>query len=221
MGIYQQGVYGPYSGRVGNVIGTFWKGRCVMRIRAANFTDANSIAQQTQRMKWKLVSSFLKANEKLIKMGLAAADANLTAYNVGMKINIPEAITGVFPELKLDASKLQIAIGNLDNLALPVVTSTVAGKIDIAWTDNTDNEGANADDKIYLSLLDTVTGEVIMHSATETRIAEAMSITVPTSFRGHEVEVLGFIKRAAVKEVTSQDHLSNSEHYGTVVVAAA
>jgi hypothetical protein len=220
MGIYQQGIYGPYSGRVGNVIGTFWKGRCVMRIRAANFTDANSIAQQTQRMKWRLISSFLKANEKLVKMGLAAADASLTAYNVGMKINIPEAITGTFPELKLDATKLKIAVGNLPNLELPVVTSTV-GKIEITWTDNTDNEGAEADDKIYLSLLDTVTGQVVMHSAVETRIAETTSITVPLSFRGHEVEVIGFLKRATVTEVTSQDQLSSSEHYGTVVVAAA
>jgi hypothetical protein len=221
MGKYQQGVFGPYSGRVGNVIGTFWKGRCVMRIRAANFTDANSIAQQTQRMKWKLISSFLHANDKLIKMGLAKADDTLTPYNVGIRINITKAVTGVFPELKLDATKLEIAKGSLANLTLPVVTSTVAGKIEIAWTDNSNNEGAKAEDKIYLSLLDTVTGEVVMHSPTETRIAEATSITVPTSFRGHEISVLGFCKMVNVTNVTSLDQVSDSAHFGTVVVAAA
>ncbi|HLO89692.1 MAG TPA: DUF6266 family protein, partial [Lentimicrobium sp.] len=77
MGLYKQGFFGPYSGRVGNLIGTFWKGRCVLRIRAANYTDANTIPQQTQRLKFKIVTSFLKSQEKLIRLGFAAADATI------------------------------------------------------------------------------------------------------------------------------------------------
>jgi len=219
MGLYNQGIYGPYSGRVGNVIGSFWNGRCVMRIRAASFTDANTIPQQTQRMKWKLVAAFVKANSKLIKLGMSAVDEKLTAFNNAMKLNIPEAITGTFPELSLDLTKVTLSKGNLLGLGAPVLTSTVPGSVSLAWTNNSNNADAFETDQLKLSIIDSATGESLVNSAVVTRGDESAVITLPTGWSSRLIHVLGFFVREGLTQVTSMDQVSDSDNLGTVTVA--
>ncbi len=219
MGLYNQGIYGPYSGRVGNVIGTFWKGRCVMRIRAASFTDANTIPQQTQRMKWRLVSAFINANAKLIKLGMTAIDEKLTPFNNAMKYNIPEAITGTFPELSLDLTKVTLSKGNLLGLSAPVLTSTVPGSVSLAWTNNSNNADAFETDMLKLSIIDSATGESLINSGLITRGDETAVITLPTGWSTREIHVLGFLVREGLAQVTSVDQVSDSVNLGTATVA--
>lgn len=219
MGIYNQGIYGPYSGRVGNVIGSFWKGRCVMRIRAASYTDANTIPQQTQRMKWRLVSAFLNANSKLVKLGFAAVDDSLTAFNAAMKYNIPEAITGTFPELKLDLTKAVLSKGDLLAIEGGALTSTVPGSISVAWTNNSNNGDALATDVMKLSIIDTITGEVLVNSSAITRADETAAVTLPTGWTARTVNVIGFFVKDGCIKVTSPDQVSDSISLGTVTVA--
>ncbi len=218
MGTYKQGIYGPYSGRVGNVIGSFWKGRCIMRIRAASHTDANTIPQQIQRMKWKLVSAFIKANSKLIKLGFGAADATLTAFNCAMKFNIPEAITGTFPTLSLDLTKATLAMGNLLPVEGGMVSSTVANTLAVDWADNTNGADAMEDDDLLIAVIDSATGEV-MHFSGYSRMDETANLTLPENWASRTVNVLGFFLKNGLAEVTSRDEVSNSVFIGSATVA--
>lgn len=219
MGLYNQGIYGPYSGRVGNVIGSFWKGRCVMRIRAASFTDANTIPQQTQRMKWRLVSAFLNANAKLVKLGFAAVDDSLTAFNAAMKYNIPEAITGTFPELTLDLTKAVLSKGNLLGIEGAALTATVPGSVSIAWTNNSNNDDALESDLLKLSIIDSASGEVLVNSSVLTRGDESAVIALPATWATRTVNVLGFYVKAGLDQVTTPAQVSNSISLGTVTIS--
>ena len=218
MGTYRQGIYGPYSGRVGNVIGSFWKGRCIMRIRAASFTDANTIPQQTQRMKWRIVSAFVKANEKLVKLGFAAADATLTAFNSAMKHNLPEAISGTFPTLSLNFEKAKLSMGNLLGLSGYAATAATPGTVKVDWTDNSNNEDAFATDRLMLSVIDTTSGEVFLNPTQVTRADETTVITLPTGWAGRQVHVLGFFVKDGQLAITSKDQVSTSDSIGSVTV---
>ena len=219
MGKYKQGILGPFSGRVGNIIGTFWKGKCIMRIRAANYSDANSIPQQTQRMKWKLASAFAKANERLISLGFGAADTGLTAYNSALKWNIPEAITGVFPELKFDFSKASLSRGTLTEATGFSAVSNQAGKLTIAYDDNSDNMTAFADDQMHLSIINSDNGNVIIPAEELERSTEGGIITLPGQFSGKRVYVLGFFARKGITKVTNPNQVSNTVYFGQVLVA--
>ena len=220
MGKYNQGIYGPYSGRVGNVIGTFWKGRPVMRIRAATHTDANTVLQQAQRMRFRLVSSFIKAHEKLVRLGYATADTTLSAFNSAMKYNIVNAVTGTFPTLKLDLTKVRLSDGNRDNLAGVSVTALAAGQIKIDWTDNSGNGIGESTDKIYLSIGSADSGEVMITDANgASRLDETVTLTLPAGWSGRTVSVIGFtIKDGVTVQATDADDVSTSANYGTVTV---
>ena len=218
MGTYKQGILGPFSGRVGNIIGTFWKGRCIMRVVAASHADANTIPQQTQRMKWKLASAFVKAHERLIKLGFGAADAGLTAFNSALKWNIPEAITGVYPELKMDFSNASLSKGTLEVPTGTHLASAQAGKIDVSYDDNSDDKNAFADDKLYLSVIGDG-GKVLIPAVDFERGTEGGTITLPVGFQGHSAYVLGFFARKGIDKVTNPNQVSNTVYFGQVMVA--
>jgi hypothetical protein len=189
-----------------------------MRIRAASHTDANTIPQQIQRMKWKLVSAFVKANSKLVKLGFGAADATLTAFNSAMKLNIPEAITGTFPELKLELSQATLAVGNLLPVDGGIVTSTVPNTLAVDWADNTNNIDAFDDDTLMIAVIDTATGEV-MHYSGYARMDETANLTVPANWTARTVSAIGFFLKAGITEVSNREQVSNSVLIGTATVA--
>lgn len=220
MGIYKQGWFGAYTGRVGNVIGTMWKGRAVLRIRPASVANPNTLAQQTQRLKFKIVTSFINLHDSLIKIGYSAYEKTLTPFNSALKYNISNAITGTFPDLSLDLTKVKISQGKLANLKEPVITSTAPGTVKIDWNDNTGTEGAKATDKLYLSVVDPASSEVFIGDADVTRLDETAILTLPEGWSGRTVSVIGFLTSETVKETAgSSREVSTSSTYGTVTIS--
>lgn len=220
MGIYKQGWFGAYTGRVGNVIGTMWNGRAVLRIRPASVANPNTLAQQAQRMKFRLAASFIKLHEKLIRIGFAAKDQSITPFNNAMRYNIANAITGTFPTLSLDLTKVKISDGNLPNLKAPLLTSVTPATVKIDWTDNTGSIGAKATDKLLLSIVDAASNEVFIADPGAVRLDEAAVVALPTEWSGRTVTVIGFLVSGNVQEsADTTAEVATSVTYGTVTIA--
>lgn len=58
MAIIKKGILGGFSNKVGNVVGSTWKGINTMRSLPAQYNDANSTAQQANRSTFKYFSAF-------------------------------------------------------------------------------------------------------------------------------------------------------------------
>ena len=58
MAIIKKGILGGFSNKVGNVVGSTWKGINTMRSLPAQYNDANSVAQQANRSTFKYFSGF-------------------------------------------------------------------------------------------------------------------------------------------------------------------
>ena len=59
MSTYHLGPLGDFSGKIGNVVGSTWRGKAVMRSVPSSITKAPSASQQRQRDKFKTVINFL------------------------------------------------------------------------------------------------------------------------------------------------------------------
>ena len=59
MGTFKQGIYGGYSGKVGNVVGGSWKGIDYMRILPTSVANPQTDAQLTQRQKFSVTMHYL------------------------------------------------------------------------------------------------------------------------------------------------------------------
>ena len=58
MAIIKKGILGGFSNKVGNVVGSTWKGINTMRSLPAQYNDANSESQQANRSTFKYFSAF-------------------------------------------------------------------------------------------------------------------------------------------------------------------
>lgn len=217
MATYKQGILGGFSGRIGNVIGTYWKGQNVMRIRAASYNDANTPAQQEHRLKFKLVQNFLLTNKSLIDQGFNAVDNRMTALNAALKANIKKVITGVFPNLSVDKSKVILSTGNLAVLEDAKGSSTNPAVLFIDWVNNPDVINQHDTDILNLSVTNESTQEVMTLQNVATRSMESVEVLLPTTWSGKIVQVLGFM--TADSMVSSSNEVSNTMYLGQVTLA--
>lgn len=210
MGKLINGIHGPFKGKVGNVVGTFWKGISVMRVIPADRIDANTNLQQAQRAKLKLLSSFLQRCNKLVNLGFTAIDPKLSAFNNAMKHNY-QIVEGTFPEFRLNIENLKLSMGKLENLWDPTITAIDSKTIQITWNDNTDNMNAFATDQLHLCVVDKESYDIHKPSTNVTRNAGTCLLVLPNDWSGHDVYVIGFMAKEGVKGSKSMKDVSNSQ----------
>lgn len=110
MARYKDGSLGPFSGKVGNVVGSYWKGRFLMR----SVPDVSQVvptpARLMQQQKFAMMAKYLNLFKGIINIGFAH-DADLrkvTPRNVAMSVNMADAFNwnGTAWEIAYDSVQL-------------------------------------------------------------------------------------------------------------------
>ena len=219
MATYKQGILGGFSGRIGNVIGAFWKGRQVMRIRAATVNDANTVRQQEQRLKFKLMVSFINAHKALVNWGFGAYDRTMSAMNAAVSLNFKSAITGIFPNLTIDLPKVILSKGSLPGFEDNIVTSTLPNTISLDWLDNTGTFNALGTDNLMVSVVDDASLEVILFPNAAKRADEEIMLTLPALWTAKHVTVYTFfVNEDGISTVSDALQVSDTERTLELVV---
>lgn len=219
MGTIKQGILGGFRGRVGNVIGSTWKGQDVMKIRPASVFNPNTERQQQQRAKFGLVGRFNKAHLNLIRIGFRAYTKNMTAGNAAMSYNLANAVTGIFPDLSIDFSKVMISMGTLTPVNEVSTTSEASASITLNWAPNIQTARGKDSDQLIASLYDTLTGEVIYFPACASRLESTVSLSLPANWSGRTAEVFVFLVSLEGNGLAaSRDSVSNTVYAGTVAI---
>jgi hypothetical protein len=112
MAIIKNGINGAFSGKVGTVVGTSWRGLDIIRSLPTppkHFSEK----QLANQMKMKLVQLFLKKMTAVVRIGFKDDSIVPTAFNSALSYNKKNAITGEFPELAIDFSLVRLAQGPL------------------------------------------------------------------------------------------------------------
>ncbi|SEA74801.1 DUF6266 family protein [Pedobacter hartonius] len=115
MAIQKNGPLGPFSGKLGKVIGYVDK-RGQQRLRTVgsyNFDNPSNALKETW-LKTSITAVFLKPVLEFIRMGFAVqANAMRTsAYHLAVSLT-RKAVTGKFPDLQIDFSKILFSAGDM------------------------------------------------------------------------------------------------------------
>ncbi|MGE5316752.1 MAG: DUF6266 family protein [Chloroflexota bacterium] len=219
MGIIKHGIWGPFRGRTGGVIGTFWKGRNVMKEIHGIVYNPNTPAQQEQRLKYKLAKSFNALNKELIRIGFSGFAGSATPDNHALRYNIKNAVCGEFPNLVVDLNRAKLSMGYLENIQASVVDSTVSSSIEIHWIDNTGVGRARPNDQILISIIDVACTEAYKPTAMIKRKDQQCTIELPKTWSGKQAIVLGFaIADNVYAKAVSLNEVSDSAVYGEVII---
>jgi len=213
MGTFKQGVFGGFSGAIGNVVGGSWKGINYMRILPSKVSNPNSDRQLDQRMKFALIGKFLKPLSQFVKIGFKNYAIKMTAYNAAMAHNLHYAIDGVYPTYTISYPNVMVTCGSLPPALNQAVQSTTAGIVDFSWTDNSTEISASPLDKTMLVVYNPLKNQAVCVIDEGVRADSMQTITVPNSFRGDQVYCyIGFITPDALE-------LSNSNYVGAITIA--
>jgi hypothetical protein len=213
MAKYNQGINGPFSGGVGEAVGSSWKGINYIRSYAAKISNPRSELQQDHRQKIAVTMKFLKPLTQFLRTGFKNYADQMTGINAAMSYNFHNALQGIYPNNALDYPKALVAHGNLAPALNQYAASTLAGTVFFNWDINSDEMGANSSDKTLLVVYNPEKNQAVTLSGLGNRADGAQSLTVPDSFSGDLVHCyLAFMS-------VDGEMLSNSSYAGAVTVA--
>ena len=216
MGTIKQGILGGFSGKVGTVIGSSWKGISYMRGQAQHVKNPRSSGQMDQRTKFNLVLNFLQPNVPYIRIGYKSQAAKQTEFNAAMSYLLKNAVTGSYPNYALDFTEVMVSKGGLTQVNDAAVNWTAAqSKLTFNWTDNSNVGNALATDKAMPYIYNKDKNETIYNTAGATRTTHTMDVTVPNNWVDDKVEVyLGMVSEDGAL-------VADSIYLGEVTLASA
>ena len=212
MGTIKKGILGGFSGKVGTVVGSSWKGIAYMRSLPQKVKNPRTEGQMSQRTKFALALTLLQPMTAFLRTGWKLYAHKQSPFNAAMSYTLANAIIGTYPDYDIDLSKVLVSRG-----ALPTATNTFVsfddGKVEFQWEDNSGVNSAKATDKALIAIVNLAKGEAITDTAGAIRPDCVQNVAVPAEWSGDEVHAyMGFISENG-KEV------ANSVYLGSIVVA--
>jgi hypothetical protein len=213
MGKYKKGILGAFSGKIGTVVGSSWKGIEYMRSLPKPTTKSPSDQQMIQRAKFALVSGFFRPASTLINLGYQSLAQGKSGYNVATGDFIEDAIIGSYPNFDIDYSKVLFSKGILTG-AYGITAVPEPSTVKVSWADNSDSGTAKATDKIVILVYNASKGQFVYNiNNGATRNAEEDTLAMPAEFSGDTVEVwIAFM-------TPDKKIFSTSIHAGQVLIA--
>lgn len=212
MGTYKKGILGSFSGKVGTVVGSSWRGIDYMRSLPRPSSKAPTDLQLVQRAKMGLAAGFLRPISELVNIGYKSLAVKQSGYNVATAQVIAEGITGVYPDLEIDYPNVLFSKGTLTGAWGPAITST-GGNLNVTWQDNSTSGTAKETDKAVLLVYNELQSQYVFTLIGDDRSTLGDTLILPTDFLGDEVHVWIAFYAADKKSI------STSSYIGMVIIA--
>jgi hypothetical protein len=148
---YKNGITGSFSGKIGPVVGSSWKGIDYMRSKPRQAENPKITQKQIiSRAKLSLASHFSKSMRELFAIGFREEAVNKTGTNCAVAYIVKNAIVGSHPALLIDCSKVLISRGILPNALQPAAVAESSGTIRFRWINNAGYEKAGPGDRALM-----------------------------------------------------------------------
>jgi hypothetical protein len=217
MATTRHGILGAFNGRVGNVIGSNWRGRNVIRIRPASVSNPRTELQMAQRSRFGMMTRFLSSQRMLVNIGFRPNANGQSAFNAASSYNLLNAFNSENPELQIDYCKVMLSLGLLPPPEDLAVASSLAGTLSLAWADNSSDELASGADALMLGVFDPATATALTFPNCAIRSASAAEISLPARWAGRTVEVFAFfLSPKGMSVANSKDMVSDTIYGGTI-----
>ena len=188
MGTYNKGILGPFSGKVGTVVGAVWRGKFVMRSLPAKSDKAPTEDQLLQREKFTFVSGFLTPISSVLSLYFGSGNSELTRRNQAMSYHLKNAVDFVDPDFEMIYNKVLISKGDLLGIQNPSVTPVATDKLSYAWDNNSGQGEAKATDQLVVVVYAPAEDIYFTTLNAATRTETLGVVQLPSFFNGLQVQ---------------------------------
>lgn len=212
MGVINQGAYGSFKGKVGNLVGRIRGGVNVLAIYQPEVKNPKTRSQTEHRRAFGVLSSMGAALGRGLAFGFSKIKVGgQTNYNAFFKANWPAAVdvqTGV-----IQYANLLVGKGNIEGVDGGNAVDNGNGEIEVTWSNNSDPYLSNVDDELIFAIVDADKNEARVINTTKKRAAGAWTFQTPTAWSSDTAHVYTFFTRP------SDGKASNSQYLGSVVLS--
>ena len=211
MGVIKQGILGPFSGKVGTVVGAIWKGIGTIRALPASVANPRTEGQVNQRTKFTAVVEFLQPSLAFVQQGFRFYAKGMSAYNAAQSYILKNAITGTSPNFSVDYANALVSRGKLEGVQ-GGTAEEASGNLTVTWTDNSAFGNARPDDKVMLLIYNTTQADAksVLEDA-----AVRETATISTSVTATSGDILQVY---LAFQSADGGMVSDSKHVGSVTV---
>lgn len=211
MGKANQGIFGGWTKKVGNVVGRIVQGQNVYSIYQPNVSNPRTVEQQQNRAKFTLLSRFMSAMLPAIRLGFRNLDGyeSGSAYSAALgynsKLNI---VGGSYPNYEILVNKAVISEGSV---ALPYDPSGSAseGEYTATWADNSGQGDAEASDIAVVVIYNQTKGECVVGERKDKRSDRTTKVSIPTAWVGDMGNAYLFMMRERNRTNSMSTHLGS------------
>ncbi|MFN3755139.1 DUF6266 family protein [Flavobacterium sp.] len=188
MGTYNKGILGPFSGKVGTVVGASWRGKDILRSLPKKTDRTPTETQMLQRLKFTTVSEFLTPISNVITRYYGSGSGELTRRNQAMSYHMKEAVNYVDPNFVMVYNKVQISKGDLLGVQNPTVAVPGGDKITYSWVDNSGQGTAKPTDQLVVVIYAPTENLYYSLLNAAVRSDGTINLDMPTYFNGLQVQ---------------------------------
>lgn len=211
-------VQNPITGRTKKKFGTavFSKqfGKNTMRTKPIEVRNPKTLLQRQQRAKFAIMVALARLFMGFIRVSFKQLATSMSQFNVFVKSNISDAISGVYPNYTIDFTKIIVSRGTLTGADTGAATAVAGHKINVTWVDNSGNGDAQATDNAMALVINDTKKAIVQDMVTKTRADASIDFTVPVSWVGDEVHAFLSFKTPA------SDRVSDSTFLASVTILA-
>jgi hypothetical protein len=150
----QNGIFGGFSGKIGNVVGCFRYGKYYLRSLPDKVHQPNTVKQLAQRMRFKLIQETLKPLNQFFRLGFGAYAVGRSAYSAAMSYNLEHALMGTYPDISIDYPMIRVSRGSLPGVANASMQLENDNSITFEWESIVGGSGAKNNDIAVILLFD-------------------------------------------------------------------
>lgn len=214
MGKVQKGILDGFTGKVGTVCGSFWKGKAVMRSMPRKKSEYKfSEAQLLVQTRFASITALAGAFVNAIKIGFkqVAKRKQMTEGDIFVIENWSFVHADTPGTATVDFTELTLAKGNLPEVQFGSPRFDEPLTINVPITGGEVPIGADSNDLVYLYVYSPEAAAGLLAEAV-TRGDSAIELRVPDYWNGHRVHLWGFAVGGGTDDAGV---ISNSRYLGS------
>lgn len=149
-----KGVFGPFSGKVGPVVGATWNGIPYIRSKPKKKRKKKAVKTEMQianQARFKFVNGWMVPFHPYMMIGFGNFPADKPPVSMALSLNYRQIVIGTYPDFDIDYSKVVLSVGDLPGLAQPAIVLNAPDTLELTWAQSADVKAA-FDDQLMLVL---------------------------------------------------------------------
>ena len=207
-----KGILGGFSGKVGTVVGSNWRGIDTIRSTPKPSSKPASSKQLMQQMKFKTAVAFLQPIRSIQNRFFGSNIGVKSRSNLATSYTINNAIDMVDDLPVMIFNKVLITKGDLAGFQNIAVAPQAGGILAFTWNDNASQGNASANDVMSIVCFSDELGVFEIYEGAEVRSALSIDVTLPAFYVGKEMQVYAYLNNAL------ETQACNSVYLGAITV---